>query len=116
MLKDKLSTLTALQLQEDSPKSLKEFLKSGPGVHALQKSGTDVAVSVQCIAASISSFKTTEAEKNFANDVKTVIESPEFIDNLSAAIGTPLPTESEDEFVARAKSRMADLLWAKFSK
>ena len=55
-----------------------------------------------------------EKAKEFAVEVKSFVESEEFKSELSSAVGEPFNTESEDEFVGRAKEAMRALLKKKF--
>lgn len=50
------------------------------------------------------------SREEFAEKVASISQSDEFISELSDDIGAPLKDETEDEFVARAKSAMANLL------
>ena len=42
--------------------------------------------------------------------ISTCVRSDEFATALDMAVGEPLPTETEDEFVARASSSISNLL------
>jgi hypothetical protein len=48
--------------------------------------------------------------EEFAEKVSALSHSDEFISELSDEIGAPLDSETEDQFVTRAKEAMADLL------
>jgi hypothetical protein len=50
------------------------------------------------------------SREEFAEKVSSLSHSDEFISDLSEDIGQPVDGESEEEFVARAKRTMADLL------
>jgi len=50
------------------------------------------------------------SREEFAEKVASLSQNEEFISELSDDIGFPLNDETEDEFVARAKSAMAKLL------
>lgn len=52
----------------------------------------------------------------FANGVAEIVTSKEFTQELSEAVGKPHISETEDEFVARAKDQMRALLRRKLSK
>ena len=54
--------------------------------------------------------------KKFASSVSQLACDIEFIDDLSERVGIPLGNESEDEFVARAKSMMRYLLREKLGE
>ena len=60
------------------------------------------------------SLSTSDKEK-FAHQVGDLVGSEEFVTELSDHIGKPLPGESEDEFVERAKNAMKKLLRAKLA-
>jgi len=51
-----------------------------------------------------------ESREEFAAKVSSLSRSDEFISELSDEIGSPMETETEDQFVARAKKAMGDLL------
>jgi|LakMenE18May11ns_1017448.scaffolds.fasta_scaffold9938225_5 hypothetical protein len=51
-----------------------------------------------------------KSREEFADKVSSLSHSDEFIADLSGDIGLPLNGESEEDFVARAKKAMADLL------
>jgi hypothetical protein len=54
--------------------------------------------------------------EKFNEEISKITKSEDFIDDLSNNIGKPLPNESEDEFVNRAKQIMTNLLKNKLSK
>jgi hypothetical protein len=61
-------------------------------------------------------FEWSNSEKEkFAQQVGELVGSDGFVTELSDKIGKPLPGESEDEFVERAKNAMKKLLSAKLS-
>jgi hypothetical protein len=75
-------------------------------------SALSAAVSASLVEASLTTglpFPDKSREK-LADEVSSLAHSDEFIADLSDDIGIPLKGESEDEFVARAKKAMADLL------
>lgn len=55
-----------------------------------------------------------EKATEFAVEVRSFVESEEFKSELSSSVGEPFNTESEDEFVGRAKEAMRTLLKKKF--
>lgn len=57
----------------------------------------------------------TSKASQFANEAADLITSRNFLDELEANIGKPKTGESEEEFVARAKSTMLTLLSSKLS-
>jgi hypothetical protein len=52
----------------------------------------------------------SDRKKEFAEKVSRLAYSDEFIEDLSDRIADPLPEESEDEFVARAKAAVRVLI------
>ncbi len=52
----------------------------------------------------------TAKAEDIVTRIATCIRSDEFAAALDEAVGEPLPTETEDEFVARASSGISDLL------
>ena len=69
---------------------------------------------VLTITTSTTAWSNSDKEK-FAHQVGELVGSEEFVTELSDQIGKPLPGESEDEFVVRAKNAMKKLLSAKLS-
>lgn len=118
-LKLNLPTTANLAIDDGEKKSFKDFLKSQQGATALQSTGLALKSNLTATIAGISGAATVfggkETEQSFAQGVKDIIESEDFTDELSQAIGIPLPDEAEDEFVARAKVKMTDLLRKKLS-
>jgi hypothetical protein len=55
------------------------------------------------------------AAKKFSNNVSELVHSDEFLEEFSEKVGTPKESESEDEFVNRAKDIMRTLLKTKLS-
>ncbi|MGY3014656.1 hypothetical protein ACVWZ5_000161 [Pseudomonas sp. TE6283] len=49
----------------------------------------------------------------FADDAATIITSDDFLNELESQLGLPQKGESEDEFVARAKASMFEMLKSK---
>ncbi|WP_087723439.1 hypothetical protein [Pandoraea sp. PE-S2T-3] len=106
---------------EDSKnKSFKEFLNSQQGTAAFQGTAlalkSNMTTAVARINDATSIFIGNEAEQNFAQAVNEIVQSDAFTDELSQSIGIPLPEETEDQFVARAKAKMTDFLRKKLSK
>ncbi|WP_350647392.1 hypothetical protein [Pseudomonas sp. HY13-MNA-CIBAN-0226] len=87
-----------------------EYLVSRSGSTVLNRTlnGVESAVNV----ATIGSLGESKAGK-FAHDVRALVSSDEFVTQLSEDIGEPIPAETEDEYVERAKQKMRDLLMAK---
>lgn len=97
-------------------KNLKEFL-SGPvdasvsKELALKKASSDIA-SVVLVNEIVNSEKKSD---KFAQEVTKLASSDQVILELSDKVGAPLPSESEDEFVARAKQSFKKILMARLS-
>lgn len=53
--------------------------------------------------------------EKFSTQVGDLVGSDEFVTELSAKIDVPLPNESEDDFVKRAKESMKQLMRAKLA-
>ncbi|WOD14450.1 hypothetical protein [Paraburkholderia kirstenboschensis] len=121
-IKPKLPSSVAVSGGGDESKktSLKEFLSSKQGAAALQGTGLALTSSLHTtiagIAGTASIFGSKETEERFAQGVTDIVQSEDFTDELSRVIGKPLPTETEDAFVARAKAKMTILLKKKLSK
>ncbi|WOD14296.1 hypothetical protein [Paraburkholderia kirstenboschensis] len=116
-IKPKLPSSVAVSGGGDESKktSLKEFLSSKKqGAAALQGTGLALTSSLHTtiagIAGTASIFGSKETEERFAQGVTDIVQSEDFTDELSHVIGKPLPTETEDAFVARAKAKMTILL------
>lgn len=72
--------------------------------------------SVNRLATSASIISLSKSDKKeFADQVGDLVESEEFVTELSDQIGKPQPGESEDEFVERAKNAMKKLMRAKLA-
>ena len=84
--------------------------------HFLQQSGPDSPLALpssvtQATALAIRDV-THDASKteDIITRISTCIRSDEFAAALDQAVGDPLPTETEDEFVVRASSSISNLL------
>ncbi|GAA0468500.1 hypothetical protein [Tatumella punctata] len=52
-------------------------------------------------------------QAKFADQANSLVTDDKFLDELQYQIGEPTDGESEDEFVAKAKSKMRELLFSK---
>ncbi len=84
--------------------------------HYLQQSGPDSPLALpssetQRAALAIRGVTHDAAKaEDIITRISTCIRSDEFAAALDYAVGDPLPTETEDEFVARASSNISNLL------
>ncbi len=84
--------------------------------HYLQQSGPDSPLAlpssdIQTAALAIRGVTHDAAKtEDIITRIPTCIRSDEFAAALDQAVGDPLPTETEDEFVARASSSISNLL------
>lgn len=104
--------------------TLKEFLDSNKKSTSLTLlPGPKLAATIQ---SSLVSFEANqkhqlvnnnkEASKDFSNKLSNLIQSDEFMQQLSDKVGQPLKTESENEFVDRAKNTMRKIILSKLEK
>lgn len=108
----------ALQRQMTSKESFKDFFKSDknpdrmlpPGQRSSAIGTAGIAFALAGIALPEGALSRGESREEFAAKVSSLSHSDEFISEFSEEIGTPMDTETEDQFVARAKKAMADLL------
>lgn len=77
------------------------------------KAAAVVAKQVETVVLS-SNIADNEKAVEFAIEVSSFVKSEEFKSELSSSVGEPFNTESEDEFVGRAKEAMRALLKKKF--
>lgn len=108
-------------LVQRKPASLIEFLARADSAPVRESSALSVRSSVGTVVAGhelvSTGLKFSESEQGeFAQGVAEVVMSKEFTQELSQAIGQPDATETEDDFVARAKAKMAALLSSKLLK
>lgn len=95
---------------------LKDFLKSDDGGRLLTDSRKTLGSSLPLAMAGLTAFTEHDAADKFKAGVESMVSSKAFTDELSDVIGVPARDETEDQFVARAKSQMTNLLKKKFSK
>ena len=94
--------------------NFKKFYNENKNKNKLQSSSTELAVRISS-SLSLELSSNNEKEK-FSKDVATLAYSDEVLTELNNEIGTVKETESEDEFVSRAKSSLADILRKKLLK
>ncbi|WP_199455801.1 MULTISPECIES: hypothetical protein [unclassified Marinobacter] len=73
------------------------------------QSGLALSVRNQLTNLSISGFSTSKKE-DFSSEVAKIATSEEVLNELSDSIGKPGDNESEEQFVERAKSTLANIL------
>lgn len=99
--------MTILEEKTKKKTTLKAMLKDKASRAVLNKTTAGMAVNMAlALGATLGNSKAQE----FSGKVSDLISSDDFISDLSDRIGTPLASETEDEFVARAKSQMRSLL------
>ncbi|AHC82530.1 hypothetical protein X970_11110 [Pseudomonas monteilii SB3101] len=92
-------------------KSLAEIMRANSESESLAvatKKGMGIA-SVAVLGSVLGKSKATQ----FADDAADLITSDDFLNELESELGLPQKGESEDEFVARAKASMFEMLKAK---
>jgi len=99
--------------------NFKDFVnsvKDNPKLLELRSSTTELAtkISGSLISAPIG-LSNSESEK-FGSEVTKLAHSDEVLNELSKEIGKPKEVETEDEFVERAKSSLANILRNKLLK
>ena len=114
-------TTQSSNLVQRKPASLIDFLARPDTAEVRESSALTVRSSVGKVVASnvlvSTGLKFGKSEQGeFAKGVAEVVMSKEFTQELSQAIGQPDATETEDDFVARAKAKMAALLNRKLLK
>jgi len=78
-----------------------------------------VESAAKAVGFQVGNLLSTDVAKNeksdeFAQQVERFVKSDDFVKELSSSVGEPFNTESEDEFVGRAKEAMRTLLKKKF--
>lgn len=92
-------------------KSLVEILRQNSESGSLA-STTKTEMGLATVAALGSVLGKSKATQ-FADDASDLITSDDFLNELESELGLPQKGESEDEFVARAKASMFEMLKAK---
>lgn len=87
--------------------TLKEMLKGKASKAVLNQTTAGLAAN---LTLALSSALGSSKAQEFSESISDLVSSDNFISDLSDRIGTPLASETEDEFVARAKSLMSSLL------
>ncbi len=121
-----------LMPNKTSNESLKDFIireskndKSQPTGLISVNNGNSVALSqssVISITSKLSVFGLTkliskdDEKEKFITGINTLIGEESTLDEISSVIEQPLPDETEDEFVKRAKSQISDVLFNLMSK
>lgn len=101
-----------------SQESFEDFFKSDknpdrslpPGRQSIAVGATGITFALAGAALPEGILSNRESREEFAEKVSSLSHSDEFISELSEEIGVPMDSETEDQFVARAKKAMADLL------
>ena len=105
--------------------SFKDFFKSVKTTDTLLSISDSRAAIATKVCKEIAIIKSTNTDvlpisnsdiKSFGEYVSQRVHSDDFLDELSANIGTPKDNESRDEFIDRAKDTMKNLLRAKLFK
>lgn len=116
-----------------SDASLKDFMlreesknnKSQPAALIPVNNGSSIALSqssVISITSKLSSFglanliSTDDEKDKFITGVNALIGEESTLNEISSAIDKPLPDETEDEFVKRAKEQISDILFNLMNK
>lgn len=97
--------------------NFKKFVKSSRTKQVINSSSSqELAIKISgTLAAAGVSLSSGEQEK-FSDEVVQVANSDEVLTELSDSVGDPKESESEDEFVERAKSTLAKILKQKLMK
>lgn len=103
--------------------SLKQFIKNEKGRLPGGRSGNlpanvreeaSLAISSAVLATGMS--VTQKKAYEFGSEVMEISTSDKIIDEFSEKVGTPLESETEDEFVQRASSVLKSILMSKLGK
>ncbi|EIN9354758.1 hypothetical protein ACWOUW_004384 [Vibrio vulnificus] len=97
--------------------SFKDFVKSSHDQKVISSSSSkELTIQISgALVGTPASISSSDREK-FASEVVQIAKSEEVLTELSESIGDPKETESEDEFVERAKSKLAKILKRKLMK
>lgn len=100
--------------------NLKDFIRNqkNKNQQLLSSSKANIALEIKNKNLLLSTQKSISAPEidKFSTEISKIVQSEDFIDNLSNKIGKPLPDESEDAFINRAKQIMTTLLKNKLTK
>jgi hypothetical protein len=100
-----MKSLADLMLESDN-----QGLKKIESLAATTRLNMKLAA-VASLGSSLGNDKATQ----FADGTANLVTDREFLGELESEIGMPGPNETEDEFVARAKSAMFEMLKSKLS-
>ncbi len=89
---------------------------SNTGIIALSKSSTALITKELALRGIVTIHGPSSKKDNFINGVNALIGEESTIDEISNTVNKPLPDETEDEFVKRAKSQISDVLFNLMSK
>ncbi|SHM48085.1 hypothetical protein SAMN05216593_101120 [Pseudomonas asturiensis] len=92
-------------------KSLVELMHSKKAAGTLAAT-TKAEISLTTFAVLGAALGATKAQK-FSDGAASLVTSDDFLNELESELGLPGQGETEDEFVARAKASMFDMLKAK---
>lgn len=106
-----MKSLAEKEVGRRSVKSLVEIMNANKELSSL---ATTTKVGIGLATASIlgSALGVTKA-KQFSDDAANLVTSGDFLNELESELGLPQKGETEDEFVARAKASMFEMLKAK---
>jgi hypothetical protein len=89
----------------------------------LPPAGTSTSIGAAAVVSALSSIPSVlginqisspDKQQEFAQKVSEMAHEPDFIDDLSARIGSPGEEETEEAFVRRAKTILRELLRSRF--
>lgn len=98
--------------------TLEDFLTKSTSSELIAKNATqEIAQSVRNniqLSTLLSGMKEQDKAKEFEDSLVEHVSSPETIKEISKVVGTPKANETEDEFVERSISNIADYLMKSF--
>lgn len=97
--------------------NFKDFVNSSHKNEIIKLSSSQELATMISSSLTVSTLSITALDsKKFGDEVVKIAYGDEVLTELSQAIGDPKETESEDEFVERAKSTLSKILKRKFIK
>lgn len=100
--------------------SLKQFMKKGKEPRLDGRSGNlpahlkeEASLAISSTLLSTEMSVTKKQANKFSSEVMEISTSDKVINELSEKVGTPLESETEDEFVQRASSALKKILMSK---
>lgn len=90
--------------------NFKDFIKSSHKNEIRKLSSSQEIATAISSSLTASTLITAFDSKKFGDEVVKIARSDEVLTELSESIGDPKETESEDEFVERAKSTLSKIL------